>query len=214
MNELFLVTHREYITRVRTVSFVLTTILTPVLLSLMVLLPAYFVTKQKDDQQIKVGLIDPARYLQNAFTDSDFIIESLESKTQDEVKQIVLSNKYEGVIYHSHSDSAFTKIQYYFTKQPSISLVKQIRSAVEEVAIKEKMITYGINDVYTIINAAKEAVDYFRVGGNKIATYLAIRDKDRVRISLSAESPETKYSQDNVLSFLQTKPGITVESIE
>jgi ABC-2 type transport system permease protein len=170
MNELFLVIHREYITRIRTISFVLVTILTPVLLSLTVLLPVYFATKQTDNKQIKIGLIDPSQYLQNAFTDSEFVIEPLKNGTPDEIEQIVLSNKYEGIIYLSHSDSTFAKIQYYSAKQPSISLIEQIKSAVEKVAIKEKMATYGINDVDAIISAIKETVDIelFKIGSDGI----------------------------------------------
>ncbi|MDR1181365.1 MAG: ABC transporter permease [Bacteroidales bacterium] len=170
MNELFLVIHREYIIRVRTISFVLTTVLTPILLSLVVLLPVYFVTKQTDYKPITIGLIDPVQYLKNAFTDSEFVVEPLKNETSDEVKQLVLSDKYEGIIYLNRSDSTFTKIQYYFTKQPSISLIGQIKSAVEKVAIKEKMTTYGINDVDTIINAIKKTVDIelFKVGDDGI----------------------------------------------
>jgi len=52
MNQLFLVIHREYTTRVRKLSFVLTTILTPVLLSLIVLLPAYFATNPDSEAVI------------------------------------------------------------------------------------------------------------------------------------------------------------------
>ena len=61
---------------------------------------------------------------------------------------------------------------------------------------------------------SKEIVHRFRSGGNQIASYLAIRDNDRIKTSLTVDFPENNITPDSILTFLQEKPGVTVESIE
>jgi ABC-2 type transport system permease protein len=167
MNELFHVIQREYLTRVRTKSFILITLLTPLLLSLLFLLPVYFATQHEDYKQLKIGLADPARSLPGAFDESELIVETLENQTIDDIENLVLSNQWEGIVYVAKSDSTGTNIRYYSTKQPSVFLLNQIKSAIQKVVVNEKLSVYGIKDVDGMIRSAKASitVESIKLGG-------------------------------------------------
>ncbi len=172
MSELFHVIQREYLTRVCTKSFIFITLLTPLLLSLLFLLPVYFATQHEDYKQLKIGLVDPTRSLQGAFDESEFIVERIENQTVENIKNLVLSNDWEGIVYVAKSDSASTSIQYYSNKQPSMFLLNQIKWTVEGAVVNEKLAVYGIENVNELIHSAKSSVsiENIKVGAEKTET--------------------------------------------
>lgn len=167
MNKLFLVIKREYLTRVRTKSFIIITLFTPFLLFSIVLLPIYFAHQYEDYKKMKIGLVDPTFMLKETYTESELDIEYLEDKTIKDIKNLVLSNQWEGIVYLKKNDSTSTNIQYYSTKQPSISLLNQIRSEVQKKIINERLSVFNIPDINAILNAAKESI---RIESIKVGT--------------------------------------------
>jgi ABC-2 type transport system permease protein len=172
MNELLHVIQREYLTRVRTKSFIFITLLTPVFLSLLFLLPSYFATQHEDYKQLKIGLIDPTHSLKEAFNESELIVEQIDYLTVEDIKNAVLTNQWEGIVYVVNSDSTGAKIQYYSSKQPSIFLMNQIKSDIQKVLVNEKLAVYGIENVDEIIRSAKAsiAIENIKVGAEKTQT--------------------------------------------
>jgi len=158
MNEMFHVIQHEYLKRVRTKSFVLITLLTPLLLSMLFILPTYFATKHEDLKQMKIGFVDPDNVLNEAFDDSDFFARLLSNQTVEDIKNLVLSNEWEGIVYVKKSDSAGTAIQFYSSKQPSVFLLNQIRSSIQRVIVSEKLVVYGISDVNELIHSASASI--------------------------------------------------------
>jgi ABC-2 type transport system permease protein len=82
----------------------------------------------------------------------------IENSSIDEIKKLVLSNQWEGIVYVAKSDSTGTNIQYYSTKQPSVFLLNQIKSAIQKVIVNNKLSVYGIEDIDDVIRAAKASV--------------------------------------------------------
>lgn len=158
MNELFLIIQREYITRVRAKSFIIITLLTPLLLSSIILLPTYLAKQHEDYQQLRIGLADPDFLLNGAFDKSELSVEQIEGKSVGEIKELVLANRWEGIVYVAEFDSSGTDILYYSTKQPSVFLMNQIRGAIQKVVVNKKLNEYGIQDIDKIIRSAKESV--------------------------------------------------------
>jgi ABC-2 type transport system permease protein len=154
---------------VRTKSFILITLLTPLFLSSIFLLPAYFATRHEDYKTIKIGFADNTRSLKDVFKDSELEVETIENKTVEEIKDMILSNQLEGVVYIASSDSAGTTVQYYSGKQPSVFLLNQIKSAVQKVILNDKLAVYGIKDIDAIISSAKKSitVENIKVGAEK-----------------------------------------------
>ncbi|WP_418893117.1 ABC transporter permease [Limibacterium fermenti] len=166
MNELLHVIQREYVTRVRTKSFILITLLTPLLLSSIFVLPAYFAKQHEDYKQLKIGIVDPTHALDGTFKDSEFSVERLENQPIEEIKQLLLNNQWEGIIYVVSSDSTGMNVQYYSAKQPSIFLQNRIKSEIEKVIVNDKLSVYGIRDIESLIFTAKQSVriENIRVG--------------------------------------------------
>ena len=158
MNELLHVIKREYMTRVRTKSFILITLLTPLFLSLIFLLPVYFASQHEDYKNLKIGFLDTTHSLSNVFNNSELEVETLDYKTLEELKNMVLSNQLEGVVYIANSDSTGTTVQYYSRKQPSIFLQNQIKSATEKVILNDQLAVYGIKDIDAIISSVKKSI--------------------------------------------------------
>ena len=158
MNELLHIIQREYLTRVRTRSFILITLLTPLLLSSLFLLPTYFANKQEDYKKMKIGLVDTSNIFTEAFNESELVVDWLASNSVDDVKSLVLSNEWEGIVYVEKSDSIGTNIQYYSRKQPSVFLLNQIRVAIQKVVVNEKLAIYGIADADELVRSVRSSI--------------------------------------------------------
>ena len=172
MNELLHVIQREYATRIRARSFILVTLLTPFLMSSIFLLPVYFATQHEDYKQLKIGLIDPLHSLSTAFDESELAVERIENQTIDDIKNLITNNKWEGIVYVAESDSTRTNIQYYSSKQPSVFLLNQIKSAIQKVVVNRKLAVYGILNVDEIIHAARSSIsiENIKIGTEKTET--------------------------------------------
>ena len=158
MNKLLHVIQREYLTRVRTKSFIIITLLTPFLLSSIFLLPAYFAKQHDDYKQMKIGLVDPTYSLSEAFVESELSVHLLENQTIEDIKNLILSSEWEGIVYVEKSDSTGANIQYYSIKQPSVFLLNQIKSTIQKVVVNEKLAVFGIQNIDEMIRSAKASI--------------------------------------------------------
>ena len=172
MNELLHIIRREYLSRVRTKTFILITLLTPLLLTSLILLPTYFATQHEDFTQMKIGLVNSPLSFQNAFDESEFSVEFLHNKTVEDVKGLVLTNEWEGIVFIEKSDSVGTNVQYYSSKQPSVFLLNQIRSAIQKVVVNERLSVYGIADIDGLTRSIRSSIsiENIKVGATKTET--------------------------------------------
>lgn len=69
MNKIFLIIQREYLTRVRKRSFIVMTILGPILMAMLFILPVYLATRQDEKRQIQV--IDETGWFSGKFEDTE-----------------------------------------------------------------------------------------------------------------------------------------------
>jgi len=91
MKQIFLVLKREYLIRVKKKSFLLATILTPLLFPAIIFGIAYFATRDSGDSDKEVFILDESGYFQDAFNDSGYDytylsgdLESAKTKFQDD----------------------------------------------------------------------------------------------------------------------------------
>ena len=158
MNELLHIIQREYLTRVRTKTFIVITLLAPLFMSSLFLLPVYFAGQQEDYRQLRIGLADSSHLFGEAFDESELAVERLTSHSVEHVKTLILSNEWEGIIYVEKSDSIGTNIQYYSRKQPGLFLINQIRSAMQRVVVNEKLAVYGIENAEELVRSVRSSV--------------------------------------------------------
>jgi ABC-2 type transport system permease protein len=202
--------------RIRNKSFIIVTLLTPILLSLLFLLPTYFAKQHENYKQIKIGLSDPSDLLQGMFDGLGMNLEQLENKTFDEIKNLVLTNQMDGVIYISGSDSTRVNIRYYSSKQPSLFLQGQIKSAIQKVILNKKLIAYGIDSIDKIIRFAEESISIETV---KVSAEKSQTINNQFQTSLCTASGLTIYlfiflfSSQVMRSVLEEKSSRIVELI-
>jgi len=158
MNELFHVIQREYLTRVRAKSFIIITLLTPILLLALFLLPAYLATKHENYENIRIGLIDRSNIFKAVFNESELKVKVFGNKKIDDINNLVIRDGYEGIIYVEKSDSITTIVKYYSAKQPSIFLVNKIKSTFQKANLNERLLAYGIQNIDSIINSSNKSV--------------------------------------------------------
>jgi ABC-2 type transport system permease protein len=72
MKQIFLIIKREYLIRVKKKSFLLATILTPLLFPAIIFGVAYFATRDSGDSDKAVFVLDESGYFQDAFSDSKY----------------------------------------------------------------------------------------------------------------------------------------------
>jgi ABC-2 type transport system permease protein len=134
MNKLKLIIKREFLAKVKNKSFIILTILSPILMVGLVMLIIFL--NQKNSQETRsIAFVDESAMLASAFTNSDNIkFIDLTSLGIDEAKQKT-QNFYEGLIYIPKSDSISTLsegIEFYSSDAPSLNLLNQIEYRLEK----------------------------------------------------------------------------------
>jgi len=97
MNKLWLIVKREYLTRVRKKSFLITTILIPFIFGAFTILPSYLLSIQ-EDEVTKVAIIDEGNIMNKAIKDEKDLYFSFHDKDLETMKEEVADGKYNGVL--------------------------------------------------------------------------------------------------------------------
>lgn len=153
MNKIGLIIQREYLTRVRKKSFIIMTILGPVLMAALFIVPVWMAMNEEDDANILV--IDDSFLFTERMTDTDKIHFSYPSDGLDSAKAKVLANdNFDAVLYiHEKIMSTPSGIQLIYEKQPGISVIRYIENSIENDIEKFKLAKSGIDQA--TIEAAK-----------------------------------------------------------
>ncbi len=147
MNKILLVIQREYLTRVRKKSFLIMTILGPLLMG------GIFISTlllDKVDTEIKtIAVIDETRIFQDKFKNSERILFVYPSMSIDSVKKESVSKGYFGVLYipeTSNLSSLEKAITIYSSSQPGFEVISKIKFTIEKEINSNKYIEAGIDE--------------------------------------------------------------------
>lgn len=158
MNKIGLIIQREYLTRVRKKSFVIMTILGPVLMAAMFIVPVWLAMNEEDEANILV--IDDSYLFTHRLPDTDKIHFSFPDVGVglDSAKQaMVQSEDFDAVLYiHSKIMTTQAGIQLVYDKQPGINVIRYIENTLENDIEKFKLAKSGIDQ--STIEAAKTNV--------------------------------------------------------
>ena len=108
MNKLWLIIKREYLTRVKSKSFLLSTLLTPVAFLIFFVIIGFIIGYESKEDQ-KVVIVDKANILNKVMKDDKNIYYSFSDKTLEELKKEVEAGSYNGVLVLPGLDSLLTK---------------------------------------------------------------------------------------------------------
>mgnify|MGYP005816058467 CR=1 FL=1 len=136
MKQIFLVLKREYLTRVKKKSFLIATILTPLILPAIIFGVAYFAIKDKDSRHEEIRVLDESGYFQEVFNisgyDFNFVSGTLEEQKTDFKNEGAFGLLYIPALDLSDiSVTNFTGFEFYSETNPSFRTMGSIRGAIE-----------------------------------------------------------------------------------
>jgi len=161
MNKVGLIIRREYMTRVKKKSFIILTLLTPILMAAMFVIPvAIMSSKNKELKRIAVveenghffkGKIHPTKYLK---------FEYLDNVSLDTLKKNFGQLGYYAILYISpkagYIPSAVRLISH---KQPALEVTTYISDALEKEIERQKLLSYNIKDLDKILKSVETKVN-------------------------------------------------------
>lgn len=159
MGKIGLIIRREYLVRLRKRSFLVMTLLGPLLFAALIIVPAWI--SQKQDQQVKtIAVIDSSGLFIGALPETKFIrFEYLHNKTVEQVRHNWSHNDYYALLYIGHivtyTPDAVQLMSY---RQPALPVLMHISHSIEKMLESMKLSTYGVPGIEGMLKAAKTGV--------------------------------------------------------
>lgn len=158
MNKIGLIIQREYLTRVRKKSFIVMTILGPVLMAALFIVPVWMAMNDEDESNILV--IDDSFLFTERMVDTEsihFFYPEMGVGLDSAKTQLMASDNYDAVLFiHEKILSTPNGIQLIYDKQPGINVIRYIENSIENDIEKFKLAKSGIDQA--TIEAAKTNV--------------------------------------------------------
>lgn len=157
MNKIFLIIKREYLTRVRKKSFIIMTIIGPILMAALMIVPV-LISQINDDEFKNIAVIDSSKLFNNKIPETNLLkFEYLENTSLEQVQKTFKESDYYAVLYIPHIISySPSSLQLFSNKQPNLSLKLHISNAIEKELEKQKLYASGIDE--NILQAVKTNV--------------------------------------------------------
>ncbi len=143
MNTILLIIRREYLVRVRKKSFLVMTILTPILLSALFILPAYFAARSVDEKKVEV--IDESGLFGSSFKKTKALTYQFVNMPVAEAKKNFAKSGYDVLVHIPKTIEANPKtLKIYAEKNVSLDVKDGIEKAVEQKLENLKLMRAGI----------------------------------------------------------------------
>ncbi len=160
MNKISVIIRREYITRVRKKSFIIMTILAPLLMAAIIIVPTAVMMNQKVDNRRIAVVEDNSDLFKGVIKnqkDAEFIY--LENANVEELKKTYKADGYYGILYISPKIVDTPNAIYLISeKQPPIGLLQHIESSLEKEIEKQKLLAYNIANLDDIMKSVDTKV--------------------------------------------------------
>jgi ABC-2 type transport system permease protein len=160
MNKIGLIIKREYITRVRKRSFIIMSILGPLLFASFMVIPAWMA--MSEDQEVKkIAIVDSSNLFMNVIPNTEYLkFDYLYNTKLNDIKDHFREAGYYGVLYISHIvASEPNSVVFYSDTQPSQATTMYISKAIEEYIRDQKLKAYEIEDLDNILKSVKTRIN-------------------------------------------------------
>jgi len=160
MNKISIIIKREYMTRVRKKSFIIMTILAPILMASIIIVPTLVMVNQEQDYKKIAVVEDNSDLFKGAIKNT----KNLEFVYLDNVKVDDLKNSFEqagyyGILYISPEIvNTPNAVQLISKKQPPIDNLQYIESSLEKEIERQKLMTYNIENLDEIMKNVETKV--------------------------------------------------------
>lgn len=153
MNKISVIIKREYMTRVRKKSFIIMTILAPVIMASLIIIPTMVMFSQDKDFKKIAVIEDGSDLFRNALSntkEAEYVY--LENVKLDDLKNNFEAAGYYGVLYISPEViNVPNAVQLISKQQPPIGLLETIERSLEKEIEKQKLLAYKIENLDEIM---------------------------------------------------------------
>ncbi|MDR3184238.1 MAG: ABC transporter permease [Prevotellaceae bacterium] len=156
MNKVFLIIEREFLTRVKKKSFIITTLLTPLLFAALMVAPV-LIQGVKDDERKNIAVIDRSGLAEKALHNSgNFAFVFMPDATLDSLKQnFNRENLYAVASVSALNEKNQPAIDLYAFKQPNMDVQHYIERGFKDAVEQHKLEAFHIQGLDTIIASIK-----------------------------------------------------------
>lgn len=144
MHKIFIIIRREYLTRVRKKSFLIMTLLGPILMASVYVLPIYLTTLSDEVKVVQV-LDESGAFVDQFRNTEDFIFTPVEKSFEQAKQDFAVSGDY-GLLYIPKTELSVpvTGI-FYSTQQPSADITSHIKNVMKREVESLKLQSYGVD---------------------------------------------------------------------
>ncbi|SFJ04379.1 ABC transporter permease [Olleya namhaensis] len=160
MNHLPLIIQREYLTKVKNKSFLIMTVLSPLIMIALITVVMYL-SQMNNNKQRTISVLDDSGFLTEAFIDTENTkYNVLTGLTLDNAKKLVEEQGNYGLLHVNkiqNFDNVGSAVQFYSEESPSLSVISSLENKIEKELTNQNMAQKGI-DLATI-KASKISID-------------------------------------------------------
>jgi ABC-2 type transport system permease protein len=160
MNKIWLVTQREFTTRVKKRSFIIMSILGPVIFAGFLILMIVF-TGKEDTELKKIAVVDSTRIFIKKIPDAQSLkFEYLINVKLEDLKKNLKKTEYYGIVYiHPIVANTPNSVQFFSYQQPSLMAIQHISNAIEKEIENQKLKAYNIENIDDILKSVKTHIN-------------------------------------------------------
>jgi ABC-2 type transport system permease protein len=156
MNHLPLIIKREYLTKVKNKSFIVMTVLSPLIIIALISVVTYLSQLNNDKVRV-IAILDESGFVKNIFEDTDrTTYHDLENMSLTDAKKLATEMGSVGLLYIDKPNSLndiSNHIKFYSEESPSLSLISDLESKLEHKLTDMKLQENGVD--VAMINASK-----------------------------------------------------------
>ncbi len=160
MNHLPLIIKREYLTKVKNKSFIVMTILSPMIAIALILVVAYL-SELNNDKHRTINILDETGIVQDAFkNEGNVSYNDLKNMSLKDAKELVKLTESYGLLYiqrEDNLDSISNHIKFYSEESPSLSVISNLESMIEKKIENLKLQEKGVD--LDMLQAAKTNIN-------------------------------------------------------
>jgi ABC-2 type transport system permease protein len=131
-NKTLLIISREYLTRIQKKSFIIITILMPILLVAMIVLPALLIVMNEQKQFSRILVVDESEIFINNFTDNDHYEFSYRSGDIEQIKKEAFDQDYD-VVLQVLGNSQSLKSNIFYKKNLPSGLQSEVENQMDDI---------------------------------------------------------------------------------
>jgi len=160
MKKILIIIAREYITRVRKRSFIIMSVLGPLLFAALMIVPAWLAQVEETDIK-RIAIVDSSHIFRNVIPDTEYLkFDYLENISLTSLKENFSNLGYFGILYISHIVTFDpNSVIIYSEKQPNLATKLHISKYIEEYIRDQKLKTYEIDNLDEILKSVKTRIN-------------------------------------------------------